>query len=84
MGDRARAKWAEKSGLLCPFLWGGLGPHITQCGLGRSLPPCQLASRLKSELFYLAYTVNSLLFILSNHRPKAPLICCRRMALYNL
>jgi len=23
MGDRARAKWAKKWGLLCPFPWGG-------------------------------------------------------------
>jgi len=30
MGDRARAKWAEKWGLLCPFpSWGQLGPHLT-------------------------------------------------------
>jgi len=28
MGDRARAKWAEKVGLLRPFPW-GLGPHLT-------------------------------------------------------
>jgi len=28
MGDRARAKWAEKcvGGLLCPFPWGELAP----------------------------------------------------------
>jgi len=46
MGDRARATWAEKcgGGLLCPFPWGELGPHLTQCGLGRSLPLYQVAS----------------------------------------
>ena len=36
--------WAENWGLLCPFFWRGLGPHLTQCGLGRDLPPCQMAS----------------------------------------
>ena len=31
--------WAENwGGLLCPF-GGELGPHLTQCGLGRGLPP---------------------------------------------
>jgi len=46
MGDRARAKWAKKrAGLLCPFLWGqgGLGFHLTQCRLGRGIPPYQVA-----------------------------------------
>jgi len=34
MGDRIRTKWAEKrGGLLCPFPWRQLGPHLTQCGL---------------------------------------------------
>jgi len=23
--------------------WGELGPHLTQCGRGRGLPPCQLS-----------------------------------------
>ena len=28
-----------------PFFWGGeLGPHLTQCRLGRGLPPYQVAS----------------------------------------
>ena len=39
-------------GLLCPFLWGELGPHLTQCGLGRAYlrtkwhldPPNRLAT----------------------------------------
>ena len=35
-----------------PLLWvdnwgdvplSGLGPHVTQCGQGRNLPPCQVA-----------------------------------------
>jgi len=26
------------------FLEGELGPHLTQCGQGRGLPPCQVAS----------------------------------------
>jgi len=29
--------------LLHPFWWGA-GPHLTQCRLGRGLPPCQVAS----------------------------------------
>jgi len=28
---------------LCPF-GGELGPHLTQCGLGRGLPPCQVST----------------------------------------
>jgi len=46
MGDRARAKWAEKhgGGLLCPFPRGEPGPHLTQCRLGRVLLPYQVAS----------------------------------------
>ena len=31
-------------GLLCPFLWGELGPHLTQYGLGQGLSPYQVAS----------------------------------------
>jgi len=26
--------------LAVPLLGGELGPHLTQCGLGRGLPPC--------------------------------------------
>jgi len=33
-----------KIGGLCPFWQGQLGPHVTQCGLGRGLPPYQVAS----------------------------------------
>jgi len=32
-----------KMGVLFPFFWGELGPHLTQCGLGRGLPPYQVA-----------------------------------------
>ena len=39
MGDRA-----EKWGLLCSFPWGELGPHLTQCRLGRGLPPYRVVS----------------------------------------
>jgi len=31
-------------GLLCPFPWGELGPHLTQCGLDRGLSLHQVAS----------------------------------------
>ena len=33
----------RKLGGLCP-LFGELGPHLTQCRLGRGLPPCQVSS----------------------------------------
>ena len=35
--------WPKSGGLLCPIR-GELGPHLTQCGLGRGLPPYQVAS----------------------------------------
>jgi len=35
--------WAENWGL-CPFRERELGPHLTQCGRGRGLPPCQVSS----------------------------------------
>jgi len=34
--------WARKLGAV-PLL-GELGPHLTQCGRGRGLPPCQVSS----------------------------------------
>jgi len=35
--------WAEHWGLCPYFFWGGeLGSHLTQCGLGQGLPPCQV------------------------------------------
>jgi len=34
----------KSGGLLCPFSWGELGSHLTQCHLGWGLPPCQVAS----------------------------------------
>jgi len=37
MDDRARAKWAEKWGLLCPLSAGELDSHLTQCRLGRGV-----------------------------------------------
>jgi len=46
MGDRARAKWAEKcvGGCCAPFRGGELGSHLTQCRLGRGLPLYQVVS----------------------------------------
>jgi len=44
MGDRARAKWAQTWGAAVPIGTGELSPHLTQCGLGRGLPPYQAAS----------------------------------------
>ena len=35
--------WAENWGL-CHVGEGELGPHLAQCGLGRDLTPCQVAS----------------------------------------
>ena len=31
-------------GGLCPFGDGEMGPHLTQCGLGRGLPPYRVTS----------------------------------------
>jgi len=36
--------WAKNFGGSAPFE-GELGPHLTQCGLGRGLPPCQVSFR---------------------------------------
>jgi len=44
MGDRARAKWAEKWGLMCLFPWGGAGSPSNTMLPGRGLPPYQVAS----------------------------------------
>ena len=46
MGDRLATinigrKWR---GLIRPFLWGELGPHLTQCRLVGGLPPYQVVS----------------------------------------
>ena len=42
MGDRLTTMdIGQKEGVLCPFR-GELGPHLTQCGLGRDLPPYQV------------------------------------------
>jgi len=32
--------WAENGVGAVPLLGGELGPHVTQCGQGRGLPPC--------------------------------------------
>jgi len=34
----------SRRGQLSPFPWRELGPHLTQCRLGRGLPPYQMAS----------------------------------------
>jgi len=45
MGDRlATTDTGRKVGDCCPFWVGNLVPHLTQCGLGRGLPPYQVAS----------------------------------------
>jgi len=45
MGDPARAKWAENwGGASVSLSVGKLGPHLTQCCLGRGLPLYQVAS----------------------------------------
>ena len=36
--------WIKNWGRLCPLGEGELGPHLTQCDQGRSLPPYQIAS----------------------------------------
>ena len=35
--------WAEKWGMLCPLL-DELGPHLTQCRMGRRVPPYEVTS----------------------------------------
>jgi len=44
MGDHlATVDMGRKVGaLLCPFPWRELGPRLTQCHLGRGLPPYQV------------------------------------------
>jgi len=47
MDDRlATIDMRRKVGAAVLWAFGGgkLGPHLTQCGLGRSLPPCQVSS----------------------------------------
>jgi len=45
MGDHlATTDRAKKWGLLCPFPWEQLDPHLTQCCLGRGLPPYHVVS----------------------------------------
>jgi len=45
MGDRDRAKWVEKWGTGVPLsVGGGLGPHLTQCIMGRGLPPYEVTA----------------------------------------
>jgi len=60
-----------------PTVWNSLPNSCKQAELVTTFK-----RKLKSELFHLAYTVNSLLFIVSSHRHKAPLIRSRRTALY--
>jgi len=44
MGDRlATIDIGRKLGAV-PLFFGGTGPHLTQCRLGRGLPPYQVAS----------------------------------------
>ena len=42
-GRPCQSSGPKSKGLLCPFPWGELGPHVT-CGLVRGLPPYQVAS----------------------------------------
>jgi len=45
MGDRlATINMGRKEGCCCAPLGGELGPHLTQCGMGRGLPQNQVAS----------------------------------------
>jgi len=48
MGDRSRAKWAGKwgGGAVPLSVWVELGPHLTQCQLGRGLPPYQVVATI--------------------------------------
>jgi len=45
MGDRlATTDMGRKMGAAVPLSAGELGPHLTQCRLGRGRPPYQVAS----------------------------------------
>jgi len=44
MGDRGHNRHGPKEGGCCAPFAGELGPHLTQCGLGRGLLPYQVAS----------------------------------------
>jgi len=52
MGDRlattdmSREVDCGGGGLLCPFPWGKMGPHLTECRLGRGIHPYQVARHL--------------------------------------
>jgi len=56
-GPRPTTKWhldpssrlattdmGQNIGGYAPLMEGELGPHLTQCGQGRGLPPCQVSS----------------------------------------
>ena len=43
MGDRLAIDMGQKVGAAVPLSVGELGPHLTQCGLGRTLPAYQVA-----------------------------------------
>jgi len=43
-GKACARKFRKLAGLMCPFLRRELGPHLTQCGLGRGLPAYQVSS----------------------------------------
>ena len=44
MGNRAKAKWLKSGGSAVPRGGREMGPHLTQCRLGRGLPKYQVAS----------------------------------------
>jgi len=44
MGDRGGAVGLKVEGAAVPLSVGELGRHLTQCRLGRGLPPYQVAS----------------------------------------
>jgi len=51
MGDAlATIDELESGGLVCPFPWGNMGPHLTQCRLGRAYLPAKLHLDLPNHL----------------------------------
>jgi len=44
MGDHLATIYMGRKLRACPFRGVGVGPHLTQCCLGRGLPPYQVAS----------------------------------------
>jgi len=50
-GDAGHSSGSKSGRLLCPFPCMWLGPHLTQCRLGRGLPPYQVVLSRERLMF---------------------------------